>query len=221
MRVLAAADRGMPRKEAAGVFGVSEPTIRRYLRLRREAGGVEPKPVPGPRPRRAPHWRRRCPPRPGPTPTPRSKSTASCSRSTAAWGSRPPRCLRGAGPGAPSLRPGQRSWWRTTSGRTRGSGAGARRGAGVLAAVPAALPAGLLAHRGGLLEAQGAAAQGRGADPRGARGGDGAGARRGHGAGRAGLVRPSRLPAGRSTVVTTAVRPSSFSTRSSPLPLPL
>jgi transposase len=38
----------MPRKEVAGAFGVSEPTIRRYLRLRRETGGVEPKPVPGP-----------------------------------------------------------------------------------------------------------------------------------------------------------------------------
>ena len=38
-----------------------------------------------------------------------------------------------------------------------GSGARARRGAGVRAAVPAALLAGLLAHRGGLLEAQGAA----------------------------------------------------------------
>ena len=37
-----------------------------------------------------------------------------------------------------------------------GSGARARRGAGVRAAVPAALLAGLLAHRGGLLEAQGA-----------------------------------------------------------------
>ena len=48
MRVLAAVDRGMPRKEVAGAFGVSEPTIRRYLRLRRETGGVEPKPVPGP-----------------------------------------------------------------------------------------------------------------------------------------------------------------------------
>jgi transposase len=36
------------RKEVARVFGVSEPTIRRYLRLRRETGDVEPKPVPGP-----------------------------------------------------------------------------------------------------------------------------------------------------------------------------
>jgi transposase len=48
LRLLAAVDRGMPRKEVARVFGVSEPTIRRYLRLRRETGDVEPKPVPGP-----------------------------------------------------------------------------------------------------------------------------------------------------------------------------
>ena len=48
LRVLAAVDRGMPRKEVARVFGVSEPTIRRYLRLRRQTGDVEPKPVPGP-----------------------------------------------------------------------------------------------------------------------------------------------------------------------------
>jgi transposase len=48
LRVLAAVDRGMPRKEVARVFGVSEPTIRRYLRLPRESGDIEPKPVPGP-----------------------------------------------------------------------------------------------------------------------------------------------------------------------------
>jgi transposase len=48
LRVLAAVDRGMPRKEVARVFGVSEPTMRRYMRLRRESGDVEPKPVPGP-----------------------------------------------------------------------------------------------------------------------------------------------------------------------------
>ena len=48
LRALAACDRGMPRKEVARVFGVSEPTIRRYLRLRRETGDVEAKPVPGP-----------------------------------------------------------------------------------------------------------------------------------------------------------------------------
>src|SRR5215207_3875992 len=48
LRVLAAVDRGMPREEIARVFGVSAPTVRRYLKLRRETGGVEPKPVPGP-----------------------------------------------------------------------------------------------------------------------------------------------------------------------------
>lgn len=48
LRVLAACDRGMPRAEVGRIFGVSEPSIRRYLRLRRETGGVEPRPVPGP-----------------------------------------------------------------------------------------------------------------------------------------------------------------------------
>ena len=48
LRVLAAVDRGRPRKEVGRLFGVSEPTIRRYLRLRRETGDVEPRPVPGP-----------------------------------------------------------------------------------------------------------------------------------------------------------------------------
>jgi transposase len=48
LKVLAAVERGMPRKEVARVFGVSEPTIRRYLRLRRQSGDVEPRPVPGP-----------------------------------------------------------------------------------------------------------------------------------------------------------------------------
>jgi transposase len=48
LRVLAAVDRGMPRKEVVRVFGVSEPTVRRYLRLRRETGDVEPRPPTGP-----------------------------------------------------------------------------------------------------------------------------------------------------------------------------
>ena len=47
LRVLAAVDCGMPRAEAARIFGVSAPTIRRYLRLRQQTGDVEPKPVPG------------------------------------------------------------------------------------------------------------------------------------------------------------------------------
>ena len=41
-------DRGMPTKEVVRIFGVSEPTVRRYLRLRRETGDVEPKPLTGP-----------------------------------------------------------------------------------------------------------------------------------------------------------------------------
>jgi transposase len=48
LRVLAAVDRGMPRKEVAETFGVSASTVKRYLRLRRETGGVEAKPIPGP-----------------------------------------------------------------------------------------------------------------------------------------------------------------------------
>ena len=48
LRVLAAVDRGMPRKEVAETFGVSLPTIKRYLRLRRQTGDVEPKLIPGP-----------------------------------------------------------------------------------------------------------------------------------------------------------------------------
>ena len=48
MKILAACDRGMPRREVARIFGVSEPTIRRYLRLRRETDSVDPRPVPGP-----------------------------------------------------------------------------------------------------------------------------------------------------------------------------
>ena len=48
MRVVAACDRGMARKEVSRIFGVSEPTVRRYLRLRRETGDIEPRPVSGP-----------------------------------------------------------------------------------------------------------------------------------------------------------------------------
>jgi transposase len=52
LRVLATVDRRMPRQEIAETFGVSVLTIKRYLRLRRETGGVEPKPIPGPRARK-------------------------------------------------------------------------------------------------------------------------------------------------------------------------
>jgi transposase len=61
LKVLAAVDRSMPRKEVAQVFGVSEPTIRRYLRLRRQTGDVEPKPVPGPPARKREALERRLP----------------------------------------------------------------------------------------------------------------------------------------------------------------
>lgn len=38
----------MPREDAAWRFAVSVPTIERWLRLKRETGGLAPKPVPGP-----------------------------------------------------------------------------------------------------------------------------------------------------------------------------
>ncbi len=48
LKVLDAVDRGMDRKEVAGVFGISLPSIKRWLRRRRESGNVEPSPIPGP-----------------------------------------------------------------------------------------------------------------------------------------------------------------------------
>src|SRR5687767_3917861 len=48
LKVLEAVDRGMPRKEVAQIFGVSMPTIKRWLKRRRETGQVDPKPSPGP-----------------------------------------------------------------------------------------------------------------------------------------------------------------------------
>ena len=49
--MLAAVDRGVPREEAARTFSVSVPTIKRWLKRRRETGDVEARPIPG-RPRR-------------------------------------------------------------------------------------------------------------------------------------------------------------------------
>jgi transposase len=40
LRVLAAVDRGMPRPEVAEVFGVSIPSIKRWLNRRSETGDV-------------------------------------------------------------------------------------------------------------------------------------------------------------------------------------
>ena len=47
IRVLAAFDSGTPREEVAKTFSVSMPTIKRWLKRRRETGDVEPKPIPG------------------------------------------------------------------------------------------------------------------------------------------------------------------------------
>src|SRR5688572_11563522 len=44
---LAAVDRGTPRSEVAAAFGVAPATLKRWLRLRRETGGVRPRPIPG------------------------------------------------------------------------------------------------------------------------------------------------------------------------------
>jgi transposase len=47
LRVLSAVDTGSPREEVAKTFSVSMPTIKRWLKRRRETGGVEPNPIPG------------------------------------------------------------------------------------------------------------------------------------------------------------------------------
>ena len=47
LRVLAALDRGIPRKEVADLFGVSLSTIKRWLNRRRQTGGVGTKKIPG------------------------------------------------------------------------------------------------------------------------------------------------------------------------------
>jgi transposase len=48
LKVLEAVDRGMDRREVARVFGVSLPSIKRWLKMRRERGDVQPRPIPGP-----------------------------------------------------------------------------------------------------------------------------------------------------------------------------
>ena len=40
----------MARKEVARIFGISLPSIKRWLRRRRESGDVEPSPITGPPP---------------------------------------------------------------------------------------------------------------------------------------------------------------------------
>jgi len=47
-RVISAVERGQPRTDVAPRFEVSVPTIERWLRLKRETGGLARRPVPGP-----------------------------------------------------------------------------------------------------------------------------------------------------------------------------
>ncbi len=47
IRVLAAVDRGTPREEVARTFSVSVPSIKRWLKRRRQTGDVAPRPIPG------------------------------------------------------------------------------------------------------------------------------------------------------------------------------
>jgi transposase len=47
LRVLSVVDAGTPREEVANTFSVSMPTIKRWLKRRRETGDVEPEPIPG------------------------------------------------------------------------------------------------------------------------------------------------------------------------------
>jgi transposase len=47
LKVLDAVDRGIPRKEVVRTFGVSMPTLERYLRRRKRSGDLAPRPSPG------------------------------------------------------------------------------------------------------------------------------------------------------------------------------
>lgn len=47
LKTLAAIDRGVPRKEVSDLFGVSRSTIKRWLKRRRQTGGVETMKIPG------------------------------------------------------------------------------------------------------------------------------------------------------------------------------
>ena len=47
-RVVAAVQRGTKRSEVVATFRVSLPTIKRWLKQRRETGDLAPKPIPGP-----------------------------------------------------------------------------------------------------------------------------------------------------------------------------
>lgn len=51
LKVFGALDRGTPKRDAAGLFGVSLSTIKRYLKRWREGEDLSPKPPPGRTPR--------------------------------------------------------------------------------------------------------------------------------------------------------------------------
>lgn len=63
LRVVAAVDGGLSRGAAARVFGVSPASVKRYLRLRRETGGLAPRPRRGPPPVKAAALAAALPPR--------------------------------------------------------------------------------------------------------------------------------------------------------------
>jgi len=46
-RVVKAVDEGLSRSKIVRLFSVSEATIKRYLKMRRETGSLAPKPIPG------------------------------------------------------------------------------------------------------------------------------------------------------------------------------
>jgi transposase len=52
LRVLDAVDAGTPREDVARTFSVSMPTIKRWLKRRRETGDVQPRAIPGRPPRK-------------------------------------------------------------------------------------------------------------------------------------------------------------------------
>src|SRR5215218_2090271 len=49
-KVLAAVDRGIPRKDVVRTFGLAMPTLERYVRLRKPTGEIGPPRPPGRRP---------------------------------------------------------------------------------------------------------------------------------------------------------------------------
>ncbi len=52
VKVLRAVDQGHPREEIVKLLGVSQATIKRYLKQRRETGSVAPKAIPGRTPKK-------------------------------------------------------------------------------------------------------------------------------------------------------------------------